>query len=112
MIDKPCDCFEDFCVTDDVATSTVDCNTLFGGHVQDAVVGFDEIKKVSNDFQQLLDCILPSGTLHLNLSHVWPMRRVHLKQPVSIRPLVDENGSAREKIRVGCPQGDGIFTIW
>ena len=100
------------CVLENVVASAVDCNTLFGGRVRDGVAGFGEMKRVSNDFQTLVDCILPGGTLHLNLSQVWPVRRVHLKQPVSIRPLADENGSAREKIRIGCPEGDGIFTIW
>ena len=100
------------CVLENVAASAVDCNTLFGGRVRDAVAGVNEIKKVSNDLQTLVDCILPDGTLHLNLSQVWPVRRVHLKQPVSIQPLADENGSSRENTKIGCPEGDGVFTIW
>ena len=93
-------------------TSAVDCNTLVGGRVQDAVVGVDEIQKVASDLQTLVDCILPGGTLYFNLSHVQPVRRVHLKQPVTIRPLKGEHEGAREKVRIGCPEGDGVFTVW
>ena len=95
-----------------IVTSEIDCNTIFSGRVQDAFVGVDEMKKVANDFQALVDCILPGGTLYLNLSHVLPVRRVHIKRPMTIRPLANENGRDREKVKIGCPEGDGVFTVW